>query len=443
AFVVLGELPLNASGKLDRKALPAPVFLSGSAFRAPITEAEKVIAGLFAEVLGVEKVGVDDSFFAVGGDSIVAIQLVSRARARGIAFTPRDVFERKTVASLAEIAQLTAGLEAVVLEELAGGGVGSMPLTPIGHSMIERGGGFGRFTQTMTLSLPLSISRSTLVDSIAAVVDQHDALRSRLSRDEFGQYCIVAEPRGAVDVDSLIRRVPVTSSIADAELTDLSSVELDAALDRLDPASGVVLQFVWFDFSSTAGEAARAGVLMIVAHHLVVDGVSWRIMIPDFAIAWSQIDAGQSPSLAPVGTSMRRWAHALLEEAQSEVRAAELPLWQSVLEGSDPMLGSRAFDPAVDVGPTVEQVRVDLPADVTDSLLTTVPRLFGGGVNDGLLAALALALAQWRRERGIDETSALVQLEGHGREEEVIAGADLSRTVGWFTSAFPVRLDIG
>ncbi|TQC40107.1 amino acid adenylation domain-containing protein, partial [Rhodococcus sp. WS4] len=344
---------------------------------------------------------------------------------------------------MAEVAVLTedAG-DAVVLEELPGGGVGWMPLTPIGRFMVGRGGGYSRFSQKLTVELPAGIDRSGVVGTIAAVVDRHDMLRSRLVEDDRGWGLEVVEP-GAVDVDGLVHRVEVGVGVSGDAVSDLASAEFDAALGRLDPGAGVMVQFVWFDFAVAAGEDPRPGLLLVAAHHLVVDGVSWRILVPDFVSAWVQLSGGQVPVLAPVGTSMRRWAHALVEESVAVTRVAELPLWMSVLEGPDPVLGVRALDPVVDVESTVERVEVVVSAEVTASLLTSVPRVFRGGVNDGLLAALALAVSRFRRERGVVVPSTLVHLEGHGREEEVIAGADLSRTVGWFTSAFPVRLDIG
>jgi non-ribosomal peptide synthase protein (TIGR01720 family) len=197
-----------------------------------------------------------------------------------------------------------------------------------------------------------------------------------------------------------------------------------------------VAQFVWFDAGSARGR------LLVVLHHMVVDAVSWRILLPDLATAWEQSRASSRPALPPVTTSARRWAHALRDEAHSPRRTAELPAWRSIVDGPDPLLGNRRIDPRRDVMATVRKVRVRLSAPVTEALLTTLPAAIRGGVNDGLLAGLAMAIASWRRERGVDESSTLLRLEGHGREEDTVPGADLSRTVGWFTSAFPVRLDL-
>ncbi|MFD6860663.1 amino acid adenylation domain-containing protein, partial [Rhodococcus sp. NPDC060090] len=435
-IVILDALPLTPNGKLDKKALPAPVFSGDKEFRAPATPTEVAIAEVFGDVLGIGRVGVDDSFFALGGDSIVSIQLVSRAKARGIVFTPREVFEQRTVAGLAEVARTGTGT-APSLVELDGGGVGDIPLTPIVRYMVERGGSFDRYTQTIALELPEGISRPQVVATLRAVVDRHDILRASLRRNDTGEWWLSTTATGSVDVDSLVSRVEVPADADDDRWRSIAAGELDTAEARLDPSRGIVLQFVWLDPAPGAG---RTGRLIVVAHHLVVDGVSWRILVPDFVTAWAQIDHGQAVTLQPVGTSFRTWADALVRSAGD--RTAELPMWTSILDGPDPLLGARPFDPAVDLASTVQKVRVRVAAEVTDTLLTTLPELYHGGVNDVLLTGLALALAGWRRDRGMDELSALIQLEGHGREEDVVPGADLSRTVGWFTAMFPVRLDL-
>ncbi|MFR9768817.1 amino acid adenylation domain-containing protein [Nocardia sp. SC052] len=436
AFVVLDEIPLNAVGKLDRKALPAPEFRADrTEYRAPETPTEQQLAAIFGELLGVARVGADDSFFALGGDSILAIQLVSRAKQQGITCTPLQVFEHRTVAALA--AAVDAAGAAVTLDELPGGGVGELPLTPIAHYMLERGGNHDRFAQTAVLELPVGIERSQIVTVLAAAVDRHDMLRARLVTDGAdGPRILVGSP-GSVDVDALVHRVEFTS-VDPIELHEFAMTELDAAADRLDPANGTVLQFIWLDPVGDAGSRTRSGRLIVLAHHLVIDGVSWRILIPDLVAAWAQVSAGATPVLAETGTSMRRWAHALTEEAHSEQRVAELAYWHDVLAGPDPLIGGRELDPAVDRTGTLRMVEREVSAEVTTALLTTLPGLFQGSVNDTLLATLALALVRWRA----GDPSALLRLEGHGRQEEVVPGADLSRTVGWFTSIYPVRLDL-
>ncbi|MGW4767727.1 amino acid adenylation domain-containing protein [Nocardia sp. NPDC004278] len=441
AIVVLDHLPLTPIGKLDRKALPEPVF-AASEFRAPVGDIETIIAEIFAAVLGVERVGLDDSFFALGGDSILSIQLVSRAKARGVVFTARDVFDHRTVEALAEIATFEGDSQQQRLAELPGGGVGEIPLTPLLAATLSNGASHQRFSQSMALALPDGIDRETLVATIGAVFDHHDVLRARLRGNASAaagtSWVFEALERGALDVDALVDRIEMPADISDAELSRRANIEYDAALGRLDPANAVMVRFVWFAFPESGG---RRDVLLVIAHHFVVDGVSWRILIPDLAVAWSQLAAGQPVALPANGTSMRRWAHALLDAAQDPTRVAELPFWQQVSATAEPLLGARAFDPAVDTFATVDRVQVTVPAAVTDAVLTAVPSRYRGGVNDGLLSALALAVRTWRGETS--SGAVLVKLEGHGREEGVVAGADLSRTLGWFTSAYPVRLDLG
>nr|WP_280471379.1 non-ribosomal peptide synthase/polyketide synthase [Nocardia cyriacigeorgica] len=442
SIMVIDRVPLTPVGKLDRKALPEPVFATEVVFRAPRTPVEQTIAEVFAEVLGVERVGVDDSFFALGGDSIVSIQLVSRAKARGVVFTPRHVFEQRTVAGLAAVAETTDGAAtaAPALEELPGGGVGTMPLTPVVRFMAQRRGSFGRFNQTLALELPVGIDRAGIAATVGAVIDRHDMLRARLRRSA-GDWVVETAAPGTVDVDALIDHTVFSADVDDAQLFDLAAAALDASLNRLDPAAGVVVRFVWLEPDG----ADRAGRLIVVAHHLVVDGVSWRILVPDFVAAWGQLTAGQEPELVAPATSMRAWAHALEREARNPERVAELDYWRSMVGVADPLLTERPMDPAVDTSGVIDKLQVEVSPEVTKALLTTVPALFHGGVNDGLLTALALATAVWRSRRtaGVrPDDSLLIRLEGHGREEDIVAGADLSRTVGWFTAIFPVRFDL-
>ncbi|PSK32383.1 non-ribosomal peptide synthetase [Nocardia seriolae] len=438
AFVLLDAMPLNAVGKLDRKALPQPVFEAETEYRPPTTPTEIALAGIVAELLGRERVGVHDSFFALGGDSILAIQLVSRARPHGIELSPMQVFEHRTVAALSALAD-NAG-ETVVLEELDGGGTGELPLTPVVRWMTERGGDFGRFAQSAVLELPSGITRERIVATVTAAVTRHDMLRARLTNED-GDWRLRTREPGEVDVDALLHRVEFDENEV-AGQRERAAAELDSALDRLDPANGTVLQLIWLDPEDAA--VRRNGLLILVAHHLVIDGVSWRILIPDLIAAWAQIAQGATPALPETGTSMRRWAHALREAAHSDTRTAELDYWRRLTDEPDPLIGDRELDPAVDRTATARAIDVTAPAEVTDALLTTLPALFDGSVEDALLAALALAVLRWRTARSAapGPASVLVRMEGHGRQQEIVPGADLSRTVGWFTSMYPMRVDL-
>ncbi|MFJ4973720.1 condensation domain-containing protein, partial [Streptomyces sp. NPDC088755] len=307
---------------------------------------------------------------------------------------------------------------------------------PVGHWLLDLPGGFGRFSMSMVVDLPVGIDGGGLEAVLSAVVDRHDVLRSRLVGVGAG-WGLEVGPVGSVRVGGLVRRVVCDGVWDSAGWRGVASAELDAALGGLDPVGGVMARFVWFD----AGVSVP-GRLLLVLHHFVVDGVSWRVLLPDLAAAWSRVRVGEGVVLPGVGTSVRRWSHALVDEARSVSRVGELGFWEGVLSGRDVVLGRRRPDPSVDVMGSVESVRVVVDAGVTEALLSGVPAAFRAGVNDGLLAGLAVAVASWRGSRGVDQSDVLVRLEGHGREEGVVEGADLSRTVGWFTSMFPVRLDV-
>ena len=435
---VLEGLPLTVNGKLDRNALPEPDFgRQATVSRGPASATENILASLFAEVLGLEEVGVDDSFFTLGGDSIMSIQLVTRARSAGVLITPREVFERKTVAALSETAG-TAGNRAVV-DELPGGGVGEIELTPIVEWMLDRGGDFRRYSQSVLLSVPATLDQVTLTLAMQAVLDHHDILRAGIRathHPESARRMDVA-PVGTVRAETVVRHVSLGGSAAETV-----STELDAALGRLDPEAGVMVQAVLLDTDGQIQKDRQSRKrLLLVAHHLVTDGVSWRILIPDLALACAQVQSGVDPSLAPVGTSMRRWAHGLVDAAREPDRVAEIDYWREVLEGPDPTLGVRALTKRDTASATID-IEVRVPTGLTEAVSTTVPQAIHGSVEDGLLTALALAMVRWRMDRGIDNPETLISLEGHGREEQVVPGADLARTVGWFTTIFPVRIDL-
>ncbi|OKK04806.1 non-ribosomal peptide synthetase [Streptomyces sp. CB03234] len=433
-FVTLDALPLMVNGKLDRKALPAPQAPAGEG-RAPATEREELLCALFAEILGVPKVGVDQSFFELGGDSIGSIQLISRARKAGLRFTPRDVFTHKTVEALAAVAKEAA---APARRRAPSDGVGAVPLTPIIHWFSEHSGPVDPFHQAMPLPVPAGLDTARVTGVLQTLLDHHDALRLRLTRiEDIDEWTLEITPPGTVDAAGSLTRVDVSGLGADAQRAVIERESADAQ-GRLAPEQGRMVQAVWFD----AG-AAEPGRLLLVIHHLSVDGVSWRILLPEFAAALDAAAEGRSFTPEPVGTSFRRWAQALTAAAGEAGRLRELPLWRDILSGPDPLLTERPLDAGRDTLATAGHLTLRLPADLTGALLGPVPAAFNAQVNDVLLTALATAVADWRRAQGLgDDSSVLVGLEGHGRED-IVEGADLSRTVGWFTSLYPVRLDPG
>ncbi|WAZ19883.1 amino acid adenylation domain-containing protein [Streptomyces cinnabarinus] len=435
AVVPLDRFPHLANGKLDRAALPAPDFAALSSGRAPATPVEAALCAVFADVLGLEQVGVDDDFFALGGDSIVAMQLVGRARTAGVRITPRLVFRHRTAAALGAVAESVDSAAARPGDD----GTGTVPLTPVMHWLRELGGPFATYHQGALVRTPADLDLPGLTAVLQALADRHDLLRARLVRSSAEEWSLYVPPVGEVDAAGWLDRVDV-AGLDGAALTEAVREHAHAVRALLDPDVGAVVRAVWFD----AGDAP--GRLLLMAHHLVVDGVSWRVLLPDLASAWEDVGAGRSARLDPVGTSFARWARLLTERALEPALEAQLPLWSSVLDGggTQPFPLARDLDPDRDTAATQREVVLRLPAEHTGPLLSAVPAAFGATANDVLLAGLALAFADRRRRDGSTDTSVLVDLESHGRAEELAGDdADLSRTVGWFTSVYPVRLDPG
>ena len=436
AIVVLEALPLSPNGKLDRKALPAPDFaMAKGLWRAPRSPQEEILCALFAETLGIAGVGIEGNFFELGGDSISSIQLVAKARKAGLIISPRDVFEHQSVEALAAVASVQATDAAPGADS---GGVGRLPLSPIMHWLLGRGGSIKRFSQSMLLQVPARLTEEQLVGVLQALLDHHDALRLRLvGASDSAEWSLEIPEPGTIKTAGCVRRVEVSGLGQGGRLACMVE-QAQAAQARLEPEAGLMFQAVWFD----AGPE-QAGRLLLTVHHLAVDGVSWRILVPELAAAFEAISAGRRPELEPCGTSFRHWAQRLWAAAQEPGRLEELNYWKTTLSEPDPLLSDQPLEPQE--GTSVRHLTLRLPADVTVSLLTTVPAAFHGRVNDVLLTALVVAVTAWRRRhraQGKGSNAVLIDLESHGREE-LFEGLDLTRTVGWFTSLFPVWLDAG
>ncbi|MFF1698766.1 amino acid adenylation domain-containing protein [Streptomyces sp. NPDC058257] len=438
AFVPLDRLPLTANGKVDRRALPAPDFAGKVSGREPRTETEALLCGLFAEVLGLERVGVTDSFFVLGGDSISSMQLASRARRSGLVVTPRQIFEEKTPERLATVAEAADGAGQDAVEDI---GVGEVPWTPVMRELGEPARR-PRFAQWAVIGAPAGLEQDVLLTGLTAVLDTHDMLRARVVTADDGG----AEPRlvvgeqGSVDPADLVTRVAAEET-ADESLDEIAERAAKEAVERLDPARGAMLQVVWVD----AGPE-RVGRLVLMVHHLAVDGVSWRVLVPDLALACEAAAAGQEPVLDPVGTSFRRWSELLSAQAAAPDRVAELDAWSDLLGGAEPLLGRRPLDPALDTAATTHRASWRVPREEAATLAGQTPALFHCGVHEVLLATLAGSITRWRGEGGhttpdqAPPDHVLLDVEGHGREP--VEGAELSRTLGWFTNTHPLRLAV-
>ncbi|GKU48010.1 non-ribosomal peptide synthetase [Mycobacterium montefiorense] len=411
AVVVLDSLPLTVNGKLDTRALPAPEYQGVDSYRAPADAVEEILAGIYAQVLGVERVGVDDSFFDLGGDSILSMQVVARARAAGVVCRPRDVFVEQTVARLARVAS-RAGEGGGAADE----GLGEVVATPIIRWLRDTDGPVEQFNQTMVVQAPDGVTEADVALVLQALVDRHAMLRLRVDDDGAGGWSLWVPEVGSVDAGSLLQSVDV--------LFDEALVQ---ARSRLNLSAGVMLSAVWANSTSQ---------LVLIVHHLAVDGVSWRILLEDLNIGWAQHHSGQEVALPVPGTSFARWSSLIAEHARVPEVVAQAEAWRQVAAVPAAL---PAVQPA-DTFDTAGQLSVGLDVETTRLLLGEVPAAFHAGVQDILLIGFALA---WTELLGNGGVPIGIDVESHGRHEELAADVDLSRTVGWFTTKYPVSLAVG
>ena len=414
AVVALETLPLTVNGKLDKRALPAPEYGGGAGeYRAPGNAVEEILADIYAEVLGVERVGVDDSFFDLGGDSILSMQVVARARSAGLKCRPRDIFVEQTVARVAAVIRVSGG-EAGVVDE----GIGPVVATPIMGWLHDVDGPVDEFNQTLVLQAPEGVTETDVETVLQAVLDHHATLRLQVEDDGAGDWSMAVPKVGSVNARACLESV-----------RELSDEALVSARSRLNLAAGVMLRAVW---------AAETRQLALIVHHIAVDGVSWRILLEDINIAWAQHNNGAPIALPRGGTSFARWSGVLEEYAHSAEVLEQAEVWRQIVRTPAVL---PAVQPDRDTYATAGQASVSLDTATTRRLLGEVPAAFHAGVQDILLIAFGLA---WAEFLGTGSAPIGIDVEGHGRDEEIAGDdVDLSRTVGWFTTKYPVALTPG
>ncbi|MEP6733140.1 MAG: amino acid adenylation domain-containing protein [bacterium] len=437
-FMWLSALPLTSSGKVDRRALPEPELdrhTLSRAYVAPRTTDEKTLAEIWMRVLRVEQVGVEDNLFELGGDSLLSVQIVSQARIAGLGLTLTQVLRNPTVSALARVAQVASAREQL------GEAVGPVPLTPIQHWFFEgQRDDANHWNQAFLFTIPADLDADTLAAALTAVTRHHDSLRLRFDRlpDGWHQRCVADAEASVVD-EVYLWQHPVANHAA------LMLDTCEKTQRMLDITNGPLVRVALIHLAPE-----QPGRMLVAVHHLAIDGVSWRVLLEDLETAYAQIERGEAVVLPARTTPYSRWATSLSADAKvgsghrttTGVRSANdvsgtLAYWERI--GSPESLRLPRDIPAdgEDVAANTEIFVVSLDAVQTRALLQDVPAAYNTQINDALLAALAEALGAWA---GAGEI--VVNVEGHGRED-VIEGADLARTMGWFTTIFPVRLRLG
>jgi amino acid adenylation domain-containing protein/non-ribosomal peptide synthase protein (TIGR01720 family) len=421
SFVFLAAFPLTPNGKLDRRSLPAPDVSEGRvSYAPPTTGAEARLAEIWQEILRLDRVGIYESFFALGGDSILAIQVIARARKAGLELQPWQIFQHQTIADLA--AAVASGT-APVMEQ--GPVEGEVCLTPIQHWFFTRkAANLHHWNQAALLETHRSIDPAVLEAALARLQAHHDMLRTRFEPAPAGWRQVIQAEAGGV----ACTRVDLTALPPSIRRTEMERAA-EALQGSLNISLGPLLRAAAFFL-----EPEGPGRLLLIVHHLVVDGVSWRFLIEDLRNVYDSLAAGEEPSLPPRTSSFPHWAERLYEHVAAGKLDGELAYWSSLAGARIPPLPMDHSGGCDDVG-SARTLSIELTEDETRLLLQEVPAAYRTQINDVLLTALAMAFRSWTGGR------LMVRMEGHGREP-LFEDVDLSRTVGWFTVHFPVLLQL-
>jgi amino acid adenylation domain-containing protein/non-ribosomal peptide synthase protein (TIGR01720 family) len=430
AFALLEELPRLPNGKIDRKSLPAPDRLQTrlpEPGAAPRTAVEETLMGIWRQVLRLEHIGIHDNFFELGGDSILSIQIVARANQAGLKLSPKLIFRHQTIAELAQVAAPSVA-SASARQGLA---AGAAPLTPIQHYFFEQQlAEQHHFNQSVLLEVRRRLAAEQLQRVVEQLALHHDALRLRFRIDEvtggWRQSYAGAEAARQIRVEEI-------------DLSGIGDDEREAALEAragelqrgLNVEDGPLMRVGLIELGERTGQR-----LLVVIHHLAVDGVSWRILLEDMARGIEQAERGEAVGWGAKTTSYGQWGERLAEYARAAEVQAESAFWADVVRVAAEAPLPLDYEGQERTPGSSRSVVQHLETDETRALLQEVPAAYHTQINDALLTALVEAIGKWSGQRRL-----AVEMEGHGRDE-IDDEIDLSRTVGWFTSVYPVVLDI-
>jgi amino acid adenylation domain-containing protein/non-ribosomal peptide synthase protein (TIGR01720 family) len=424
AFLIpLESFPLTPNGKVDRRALPLPKINPNELenYATPSTKNEQILAQIWQEVLGLKTISINDNFFELGGDSILAIQIIAKANQEGLEITPKQLFGYQTIAQLAILAETTAATE--IDQGLV---TGEVPLTPIQQWFFEQNWPERHhFNQSILLEVPNNLQPDLLKQTISKLLYHHDALRLR-----FIQKGEKWQQNHSDDCNSFaFELVDLSHLYCDEQVTTLAEIsEVQQRTLKID--QGPLMAVVFFKL----GDSGR---LLIVIHHLAVDGVSWRIILEDLATIYQQLESQDSQELPPKTSSFKTWAEELQNYAKTPEFYAQFKYWLNRdLPAVFPLPLDYQGEAKSNIVAHAKTVSFTLTEEQTRLLLQEVPQAYNTQINDILLTALVQAFSHWT---GSDRL--LLDMEGHGREN-VIESVNLSRTVGWFTSIYPVFLTL-
>ncbi len=416
-FVRMPKMPMTSNGKLDRNRLPEPYnnVNTGVEYIAPDNDDEKKMAQIYSDALGVEKVGIKDDFFDLGGDSIKAIQVTSLAEQQGINLAVSDVLRHKTISEILKNVDYKKKKEAISQDEV----IGKVLLTPIQKWFFEKDRGYKHYwNQTNLFSIDKETDLVLLENCFRNIIEHHDALRMgyKLDGEEVTQF-----NRGIADVKFKLEVIDLSEYDYDTQKQKIK--ELGQKIqDGFDLEKDLPIKAFIFEL----GDNGRR--LLIPVHHLVIDGVSWRILLEDLERLYR---SGMEDILPSKTTSFKEWSDKLSDFAAE--KSLDLKYWESIDCDKIKTMANKKVEE--NYLKDHSKVFFELDKEQTKMLLTEVNKALGTEITDVLLTALTVSLGE-----AFKLDSLLVMLESYGREE-IIEGVNLSRTIGWFTSIYPVYLE--
>ncbi|MDK1290724.1 non-ribosomal peptide synthetase [Pseudoalteromonas umbrosa] len=422
AWVTLDSLPLSSNGKINKSLLPEPNFVAEhDNITEPNSELEIQLRRVWSQLLNIpeQKLSVTSNFFELGGDSILSIQLVSRAAQQNIHFTVKDLFTSRNIRNLAAVCkEERANAEQTII-------TGEQVLLPVHQRFFSDERGVDHFNQSVMLEVPQDITPNLIEQFVYELYKRHDALR--LSFNKVGEQWQASY----LPLDKGLINDVVSSYVLDEQ--DYSYIEQTANKLHADLNIGKGQLFKVGLFSKSGKQSNR---LLLILHHLVTDGVSWRILLSDLEQLYTAWKAGSALSLAQKTNSYQDAANEYLTLAKSGVYESERSYWVDVQKRDCiSFLEYAAKDPKQHLQP-YQSIKITLADNQTQALLTNCTTTYRAQINEVLLSALLLGARKWSGCVGIR-----VELEGHGRDE-IGNINDLSQTVGWFTSIFPVALSV-
>ncbi|OUB68232.1 non-ribosomal peptide synthetase [Bacillus thuringiensis] len=421
-FVAMEAIPLTANGKVDREALPMPEEKQiNSECVGPRNSNEQILTTIWKRVLGVKKVGIYDNFFEIGGDSILSIQIISQASQVGLKLTPKQMFECPTIAELAQVAIETQGVQAE-----QGIVIGDVPLTPIQCWFFEQEHPHTEhWNQSMLLRVKERLDVKLLEGAILNLLKHHDALRFRYEQLPNGTWRQRNEGTDELSVLHVVKR----NQVNEKEWNKIIQEEMNIHQASFNLITGPLMKVVYFEDNLTENDR-----IFWVIHHLVVDGVSWRILLEDLQVVYNQMKQGQEIRLPAKSTSFKEWSERLQTYSDSGISKEVKDYWNEQVE-KETMKIPMDYPIQETTEESIDQVTRTLGIEETQALLYEVLVTHKTRIDEVLLTALGQAIVDCTNQQTVS-----IHLEGHGREE-MIEGIDLSRTVGWFTSIYPVHLN--